>query len=54
MPDTLAVEELRQLSDRLRAEARMMDDARIKLKMAEAALALAEIAEALSHRLGKP
>jgi hypothetical protein len=50
MAEGLDVGELRRLSDRLRAEARHMADSRLKHRMAEAALVLAEIAEAMNRR----
>ncbi|HXW21328.1 MAG TPA: hypothetical protein VEK14_00290 [Rhodomicrobium sp.] len=53
MSEHLSIEELRQLSARLRDHARSVDDLRIKRRMAEAALALAEIAEALNRKSAK-
>lgn len=53
MPDRVSIEELRDLSARLRSQARATDDPKIKRSLAEAALVLAELAEALSGRAEK-
>ena len=49
-PEHFSIEELRELSRRLRVQARGADDSGIGIQLAKAALALAQIAEALSRR----